>query len=221
MKRLLVAATVLAVVSAPVSMAAADDFGTLGETFEILEPDLLVWIADRLRLAEETGELNTMNREFAGRVERNVRRPSPVGFIVHAEEARTWFYDPTVTVQEDYADHNGVIFAHAGDRVNPLETMTLSRHYVFVDGDSPDQVAWALDRYHEREGMVSIVLTRGAPLELMEDHQVRFYFDQTGFLSERLGIRAVPASMQQEGGRVRLREHAPSEWRRTNNGDRQ
>ena len=219
MKRRLIAASFVALVSTPVQSAFGDDFGTMGETFEILEPDLLEWIADRLRLAEATGELDAMNDEFAGRVERNVRRPAPVEFIVQADEARTWLYDPTVTVQEDYADHNGVVFARTGDRVNPLETMALSRQYVFIDGDSADQVAWALARYREHEGLVTIVLTRGAPLELMDEHQVRFYFDQTGFLSERLGIRAVPASMQQEGDRVRLREHAPEEWRRFVLGD--
>ncbi|WP_370371047.1 type-F conjugative transfer system protein TraW [Henriciella pelagia] len=191
----------------------ADDFGTMGETFEIAEPDLLLWIQERLRAAEDSGDLDTMNEEFAARVERNVRRPAPVDFVEHAEETRSWYYDPTVTVPEDYADHNGVVFARAGEQVNPLETMTLRRGYVFIDGDDDDQVAWALERYREDDGNVSIILVRGAPLELMDEHQVRFFFDQTGFLVERLGVRAVPASFEQEGTRVRVTEHGPAQWR--------
>lgn len=190
----------------------ADDYGTVGETFEIAEPDLLEWIASRLQIADETGALEEMNREMAARTERGVRRPHPVMGISTALETKSWLYDPTITVPEDIADHRGVVFARAGQQVNPFDTINLRNVYLFVDGDDENQVAWAVNQYEELDGRARIILTKGAPLELMTDHQVRFYFDQGGFITSRFAITAVPASMRQEGRLVRLTEHGPEEW---------
>ena len=44
-----------------------------------------------------------------------------------------------------------------------------------------------------------LILVKGAPLELMKSRQRRFYFDQGGTLVKRFGIRAVPASVEQQG----------------------
>jgi len=194
------------------SAAGAEDYGTLGETFEIVEPDLLEWIAERLQLAQDSGALDEINQEMADRTERTVRRPHPVLGIATAMETKTWLFDPSITVPEDIADHRGVVFASAGDRVNPFDTISLRKIYLFVDGDDEDQVAWALDERERVDGAASIVLTSGAPLDLMTDHQVRFFFDQGGFFTQRFAITAVPASMRQEGQLVRLTEHGPSEW---------
>tara|TARA_R110002096_G_scaffold14761_4_gene51997 strand:- start:296 stop:952 length:657 start_codon:yes stop_codon:yes gene_type:complete len=202
----------LALIAALSGSALAEDYGTMGETFEIAEPDILEWLAARLEAAAADGSLDAMNEAFADRVERSVTRPTAVEFMRTAQEDRSWHYDPTITVPEDYADHRGVVFARAGDRVNPLDQVAMRRRYVFVDGDNADQVAWALAQYRDHDGMVSIVLTGGAPLDLMTEHQVRFYFDQKGFLTERLGIAAMPASMEQDGNRALLREYGPSHW---------
>ncbi|HRI98278.1 MAG TPA: histidine kinase, partial [Nocardioides sp.] len=41
---------------------------------------------------------------FAARAEAKVRRPTPVAGITPAEEARTWDYDPSVTLERDIHD---------------------------------------------------------------------------------------------------------------------
>lgn len=52
------------------------------------------------------------------------------------------------------------------------------------------------------------ILVRGAPLELMKARQRRFYFDQGGNLVKHFGIRAVPATVEQQG-RVLVITEAP------------
>src|SRR3546814_7330592 len=53
----------------------ARDYGHAGQTFPVIEPDLLSTIEARLRGAEASGELARMNEVFAKRVEQRVRRP--------------------------------------------------------------------------------------------------------------------------------------------------
>lgn len=203
-------ALIAAIMAAPPGLA--DDYGTLGATFEIAEPDLLDWIGERLRVAELSGALQDMNAEMAARTQRSVRRPHPVPGLSTATQTTTWLYDPTITVPEDIADHRGVVFAVAGQQINPFDIIGLRKIYLFIDGEDDRQVAWALDQRRALDGHASIILTNGAPLELMTDHQVRFFFDQGGFITTRFAITAVPASMRQEGRFVRLTEYGPHEW---------
>ena len=85
----------------------------------------------------------------------------------------------------------------AGTRVNPLDTVLLRVPLVFLDGDDPEQLAWATRRYASTKA--KLILVRGAPLELMKARQRRFYFDQGGSLVKHFGIRAVPATVEQQG----------------------
>jgi len=194
-------------------VAVNEDHGVYGETWEIVEPDLLEWIAERLARMEADGRIDAFNEQAAERAEARVRRPPAVRGILHAEESESWLYEPTIIVEEDIVNHEGVAFAHAGQEVNPLDTITLTRSYVFIDGDDEDQVRFGLERYRNREGLVSLILVNGEPLDLMERHQRRFFFDQEGVLTNRFGITAVPASIEQEGRLVRVRQYGRAEWR--------
>ena len=67
----------------------ARDYGHAGQTFPVIEPDLLSVIEGRLRRVEASGELARMNGIFAKRVEQRVRRPKPVEGITPARTARS------------------------------------------------------------------------------------------------------------------------------------
>jgi conjugal transfer pilus assembly protein TraW len=76
MRNALIMAVVGCLALTPASVA--EDYGTLGATFEITEQDLLEWIAERLRQADEAGMLDQLNEDFRERVERSVNRPPAV-----------------------------------------------------------------------------------------------------------------------------------------------
>src|SRR3546814_10159040 len=76
----------------------ARDYGHAGQTFPVIEPDLLSTIEARLRGAEASGELARMNEVFAKRVEQSVRRPKPVEGVTPARTARSWDYDPSLEI---------------------------------------------------------------------------------------------------------------------------
>ena len=60
-----------------------------------------------------------------------------------------------------------------------------------------------------------LILVKGAPLELMKARQRRFLFDQGGKLTERFGIRSVPARVRQQGRLLEISEIALPPKRRT------
>jgi len=191
------------------SAAMARDYGQAGAVFPIIEPDLLVQIRSRLEMLARTGETDRLNAELKRRTIERVNRPQPVAGIETASALRTWVIDPTITLEEDIADNKGRVILRAGTRVNPLDTVPLRQPLIFLDGDDPDQLAWALAyRGDNKPGSPSpkLILVRGAPLELMKARQCRFYFDQGGSLVKHFGIRAVPAVVEQQGRLLKVRE---------------
>ena len=190
-----ICATALALAIAPEAMAR--DYGQHGTVWPVIEPDLLQQIHARLTQLEKTGETARLNEELKRRTIARVNRPEPVTGLSLAPATRSWRFDPTISVDRDIADDKGRVIVAAGTRVNPLDTVPLRVPLVFLDGDDPEQLAWATRRYASTKA--KLILIRGAPLELMKARQRRFYFDQGGSLVKHFGIRAVPATVEQQG----------------------
>lgn len=204
MRTLPICATALALIVA--AQASARDYGQQGTVWPVIEPDLLQQIHARLQHLEATGQTARLNEELKRRTIARVNRPEPVAGITSASETRVWRFDPTITVERDIANDKGRVIIAAGTRVNPLDTVPLRQALVFLDGDDPAQLAWAAQRYGAARA--KLILVRGAPLELMKARQRRFYFDQGGNLVKHFGIRAVPATVEQQG-RVLVITEAP------------
>ena len=196
---------------AAASPALAGDLGTHGQTFDIAERDILEMISEQLKRAEASGRMGQLQDEFKRRVQAKVERPNPVPGLVRTVEPRSWLFDPSIIVPQDFSDHRGRVFARAGQRINPLERLPgFDRILIFLDGDDAAQVDWAVGQLREGgEHRVRLILTKGAPMELMRRRRVQFYFDQEAKLSTHFGIRQVPARVEKDGDKLRISEVRP------------
>ncbi len=89
MKRLLENGSLILLCALTFSSAGqASDHGVVGQTFPIIETDLLSVIEQRLTKLQASGGIDRMNAEFARRAEAKVRRPTPVAGITPATQAR-------------------------------------------------------------------------------------------------------------------------------------
>ena len=210
MSKLILPAAMLAVLLCPAEVLARD-YGQRGTVFPVIERDLLEQIHSRLTHMERSGETARLNEDLKRRTIARVGRPDPVAGIVRASEARRWHFDPTITLAADIRGAKGELIHAAGTRVNPLDSVGLRADLLFLDGDDPDQLTWAL----KQDANAKLILMKGAPLELMKAQQRRFYFDQGGKLTERFGIRSVPARVRQQGRLLEVSEIALPPKRRT------
>lgn len=193
--------------------AVAKDYGQQGAVFPVIETDMLAMIEAKLMAAKASGKMAQMQRQFASDTEKRVRRPVPVTGITRTSAQRTWAYDPAITVGQDIRDAAGRLIIARGTRVNPLDHVTMHERLVFIDGDDPAQVHWAIGTTTALDA--KIVLTSGAPLALMDATRRRLFFDQMGVLTTKFGIRHVPAVVAQAGKVLRVTELVtPSEARR-------
>ena len=203
MSKLILPAALLAVLLCPAEVLARD-YGQRGTVFPVIERDLLEQIHSRLAQMERSGETARLNEDLKRRTIARVNRPDPVAGIVRTSEARRWQFDPTITLAADIRGAKGELIHAAGTRVNPLDSVGLRADLLFLDGDDPDQLAWAL----KQDANAKLILVKGAPLELMKARQRRFYFDQGGKLTDKFGIRATPARVRQNGRMLEVSEIA-------------
>lgn len=227
--------------------AKAADLGTHGHTFEIQEPDLLKQLEDKLHRLEKEGTLARYNETLIEKAKKAIHMPQPIVGITKATRARTFYYDPSISVPYDLKDHEGRVFQKAGTKINPLKFRSLSSPLIFIDGKDEAQVSWTQKTYlNPNQGsdqdldrgldggldpLPKIILTSGSPFELMEQwnslsknplsgnqlvgnqlvENQPVYFDQTGKLTKKLGIKHVPAVVTQEGLKLKVSEIALEE----------
>jgi conjugal transfer pilus assembly protein TraW len=191
------------------SPAHAVDHGQVGEAWPVVEPDFLDVIRAKLEGAKASGKLDELNARFAARVKARVMRPVPVAGISAAIEDRSWEFDPTVVIESDIRDHKGNLIAAAGQRINPLDTIAMSQKLLFINGDDPAQVSWAMAQGDDLK--TKVIMVAGSPFELIKARQRRFYFDQAGSLTAKFGIEHVPASVVQKGKILVVTEDALSQ----------
>ena len=188
------------------SSVRAADLGTLGPTYGISEPHLLNFIEERLRDKERSGELQRLMREAQVRGIESVQRPGPVPGLRATQTARTFYVDPSFTLERNVVDAKDGCSSPPA-RKNPLEVVSLSKHLLFFDARDPRQVVSApANCFIATRASWKPILTGGSYLDLMKPWRVAVYFDQQGTLTQRFGIRQVPALVSQEGLRLRIDE---------------
>lgn len=186
--------------------AHAVDLGVVGPTYGIAEPHLLADIERRLRDKERSGELQRLMDDARARGIDAVRSPTPVEGLTATSKARTFYVDPSFTLDRNIVDAQGRLLFAAGTRKNPLEVVSLSKRLLFFDARDQRQVMRARQVIATYEGRVKPILTGGSYLDLMKAWRTPVFYDQQGTLSRRLGIRQVPAVVSQEGSRLRIDE---------------
>jgi conjugal transfer pilus assembly protein TraW len=186
--------------------AHARDLGVIGPVYAIAEPSLLEVIQAKLRQMQANGDLSRLQRESQARIRREVEQPVPVAGITKTTRARSFHFDPSIEVPYPILDAEGRVIVAPGTRVNPLDTVSLSRPLLFIDARDSTQLDQAQRLLGERKGQLKLILTGGSYLDLMRRWKLAVFYDQQGQLSTQLGIRHVPALVTQDGKRLRIDE---------------
>lgn len=169
-------------------------------------------IAERLKKIDMKKEQEKMQSLVRDRVE----NPRAVSRVKPATSTRSFYFDPTYTLDKDVILPCGKVLHKAGTQVNPLEHMDLNRRMLFIDGREAEQVKWLKEQLdnpllQQKEPVEDrVILVGGSVLKLKElvgdEHKNKVYFDQNGELTTRFGITGSPAVVLQDGSRLKIDE---------------
>lgn len=195
------------------SILMAKDLSVQGPIYQIKEQDALEWIENRLLKMEKSGEIQRHQEKLQKQAIYSVKNPKKVKNIGKTKVPRTFEKDLTFVLSYDIKTADGKIIHRAGDNINPLNLNQLSntnkKLLLFIDGQDLSQVSWALKQQRKRalnSNIAKIVLINGSATDLMEKHQVRFYFDQEGKLVNYFNIKQVPAIVEPKNNKLIISE---------------
>jgi len=140
---------------------------------------------------------------------KTINNPRPVTGITHTIKPYQFHIDPSIVIDHTIKDTKGRIIAIPGTRINPFSYIHMSKHLVFIDGESKRQQQWALSMQEYYHGKIKIILTSGSPIDMMKKYKIRIYFDQQGRLSQKFHIHHVPSIVSQDGMSLRVSEIVP------------
>ena len=195
----------------------AVNLGSISHTFPVIEEGFVAMIKRKLGNVDIASERLKMENIARDRIE----NPPAVEGIVRATQNKTFYYDPTYTLEEDVVLPCGKVLYTAGTKVNPLDHMDLDRRMLFVDARVKTEVEWLKEQIlgaETQEGKDKkiedrIILIGGSVFKLQDElellgveHREKVYFDQAGELTSKFGIKATPAVALQEGRFLKIVE---------------
>ena len=182
------------------------DLGKHGQSFAIAEKPFIQMLKSKL----EQIDVQKEQKKMQAQARESAQNPKPVSGVFAAKEDRTWLHNPSFTLTKDAILPDGKVIHRAGTRVNPLDHMNLNRRLFFIDARENIQIDWLKEQLSSAakdEKMENrIILFAGSPLKLKEELEQDVYFDQSGELSKRFGIKASPALLVQEGNQLKITE---------------
>ena len=186
----------------------AGSLGTVGPVYKIQEQDMLQWLERRVKAQVDSGEYQKQRDLEIAKAKEKLLNPAPIEGVSRAKSNRTFFYDPSFTVQENVTDQYGAILVPAGTTINPLEKVSMTQTLIFFDARDKNQVVFAKKYIATQKNAVKPILTGGSYMELMKTWQSVVYYDQLGTLVKKFSILNVPAVVRQDGYRLRIDEIA-------------
>ena len=173
----------------------AKDFGFYGKTYPISEESFI----DVLRARLSNVDFDAKKEQWISDFKRSVENPKGRK-LPRATKEKKFSFDPSIIAQQDIRDLEGNVIVSKGTKINPLDKYVMPEALLFFDGTDKDQVTWACSR----KGVW--ILTLGNPIELELQEKRPVYFDQSGYLCGKMGIKALPASVRQDEKIISIEE---------------
>lgn len=192
---------------ARIAAGARGDLGPQGPTVAVLEPDLIETLQRRLAALDLAQLRERALARFWTRAD----------FVVlpEASAPRERRIDPSVVAGRDLLLPDGTLLVRAGERLNPLAHLPLTRRLVVFDATRPAQVA-AARRLGQVSGAPVTYLATRLPraegweaLRRIEDTLAAPVYLLSAALRERLALERVPAEARAEGPLLVVREVVP------------
>lgn len=105
------------------------------------------------------------------------------------------YFNPSTVLNKDIKNANGDVIAKKGTKINPLDDINFNERLVFINGDNPHQINWALqviqkNRHHH--SVIKIILVNGNIKDTSRALKTHVYFDQYGRLCQHFKIIHTP-----------------------------
>lgn len=179
-----------------------------GRVSEIAEPDLVQELQRRMMAFDIEARRKRAIEQFWNKKRDFVELPT-------AATDNSFTVDPSVEVTEDIVDADDHVLVHAGDRMNPLQYVTLSKVVIAFKGTDSKQVQRALTEAQKVHAMGRGVILLTSTIDTARgwDHLSELESGLAGtvyvlprVLAERFQLKHLPSVIRSEGTQLVVTE---------------
>jgi len=202
---ILIFATVIVVClcSLSVSKAAIITLEDSGETYPVIEPDILVELQDAAKRVDTAKEKEEKINPLTERIK--TYQPWNITNLPKALTDREFLVDMTYTLDRNIVDAEGNIIYPKGYKFNPLDSTSFPGGLIVIDGSDPVQVSWFKQSKYYENYRARLLVSNGYAFSLTNNLQ-RPVFYLTKDIADRLNLSAVPSIIVQEKKMLKVRE---------------
>lgn len=179
----------------------AENLGSWGNTYSIIEMDFLEFIKNRVKLIKNNGMMNLFQHEWVNHAKQQAIRPKPVTGLSLATKDTQFILDLSIKIDKSIYDLNGNLIVPADSIINPLDYVSLRHSLLFFDADDQRQLLWAKNRLMV-DKKSKLILINGDINKSAHYFNKPVYFDQFGVLVNRFTINQIPASVSQHNKKI-------------------
>ena len=182
----------------------ADDLGTHGKTYSVVEPDALA------EIKKQAGKVDWEKAIDKKKILNSAKnfKPSDLKKTRTAKKQKTYTVDMTYTLDFNITDANGGIIYPKGYRFNPLDYINYNKTLVIINAAIPKHVEWLVSSGYAKNINTMVLITDGSYYETMKRLKRPVYF-ANATLMERFQVSAVPAVVRQYGNMMQVTEVPP------------
>ncbi|MFT4058936.1 MAG: type-F conjugative transfer system protein TraW [Legionella sp.] len=195
------------------SLINAHSLGVVGAVFPIKEKSFLKLIYERLTALKNQGAMEQLNQQWVKEVAAHANRPRALN-LVRTMHSRHHYYVPELVLADAIKDSTGRTLYAKGTRVNALkQLLSYQPCWLFFNADDEAQIRWAKKKAQQCINP-KYILTGGAISQAETTLNAAIYFDQSGRITQKLRITAVPTQVTRLDHQLVIHEVAIKE-----NGD--
>lgn len=183
------------------SSAGAKHLGTVGATYQIIEPDAMKEIQNKAA-SVDWGKI--VNKDIVTKKVKDFK-PQDLKKLPTAQANRKFKVDLTYTVEQDIPDGKGGIMYPKGYTFNPLDYAGLRSVIVIINGNDPAQVDWFKASPYFEDFKARLILSDGSYHDLSEKFQRPIFYLMEP-MAKRFQIQAVPSVVAQNGRYLEVSE---------------
>lgn len=182
-------------------VAAAVDLGVIGQTYPVVEEDVVKAIE---RKAAQVDWSKYFDKD---KMEKRVLayRPSDLSKLPAAREYRQRLVDMTYTLEIDIPDQHGNVMYPKGYVFNPLDYIDYPTTIVVMDGSDREQVEWFKASKYAKNITVKLIVTDGNYYDLGTELGIPVFYLK-GIIASRFRLEYVPSVVKQKGRMMEVTE---------------
>lgn len=193
------------------SSAIAIDLGVIGQTYPVVEEDVVKAIEQKASQVDWSKYLDK------DKMEKRILsyRPSDLSKLPPAREYRQRLVDMTHILEFDIPDQHGNVMYPKGYAFNPLDFIDYPTTIVVMDGSDRQQVEWFKASRYAKDITVKLIVTDGSYYDLGKELGLPVFYLKS-VIATKFRLEYVPSVVKQKGRMMEVTEFDVNQTRKKN-----